>query len=149
MPAPSQTRSCTAPIFPFVPAEAGTQRRASKQNAFGMATQRWIPASAGMSGWRGGSHLRVTDQTRERTVAMLNAIIPPPEIAYKPRMRLAALLMFAFALVTAHPARAEDFNQWLAAQWPAAQAMGVSRATFDNAVRGLTPDPTLPDLDIP
>jgi lytic murein transglycosylase len=64
-------------------------------------------------------------------------------------MRLAVLFTFTLALIAAIPARAEDFQQWLAAQWPAAQAMGVSRATFDNAIRGLAPDLALPDLDIP
>ena len=34
-------------------------------------------------------------------------------------------------------------------QWPAAQALGVSRATFDAATRGLEPDLSLPDLAIP
>ncbi len=32
---------------------------------------------------------------------------------------------------------------------PAAQHLGVSRATFDNAIRGLEPDYSLPDLAIP
>ncbi|HKS84374.1 MAG TPA: lytic murein transglycosylase [Pseudolabrys sp.] len=41
------------------------------------------------------------------------------------------------------------FQQWLAAQWPAAHALGVSSATFDMATRGLEPDLTLPDLSIP
>ncbi|HXZ22002.1 MAG TPA: lytic murein transglycosylase [Pseudolabrys sp.] len=49
------------------------------------------------------------------------------------------------------PSHAADpaFQKWLAAQWPAAQALGVSRATFDAATRGLEPDLSLPDLDIP
>ena len=49
------------------------------------------------------------------------------------------------------PANAADaaFQSWIAAQWPAAQALGVSRATFDAATRGLEPDLTLPDLAIP
>ena len=41
------------------------------------------------------------------------------------------------------------FTQWLATLWPDAQAAGVSRATFDLATRGLEPDLTLPDLDLP
>src|SRR3954468_25057624 len=32
------------------------------------------------------------------------------------------------------------FQQWLAGLWPQAQSMGVSRATFDAATRGLEPD---------
>ncbi len=54
-------------------------------------------------------------------------------------------------LVTLSPAFATDlaFQQWLAAQWPAARELGVSRVTFDAAVRGLEPDLSLPDLSIP
>ncbi len=64
-------------------------------------------------------------------------------------MRLAALFTVVVALLGAFPARAEDFQQWLAGTWLAAQQLGVSRATFDNATRGLTPDLSLPDLEIP
>lgn len=49
------------------------------------------------------------------------------------------------AVVHADPA----FDRWLETQWPAAQALGVSRATFDAATHGLEPDLSLPDLDIP
>ncbi len=41
------------------------------------------------------------------------------------------------------------FGQWLQGTWPDAQKVGVSRATFDNAVRGLEPDLSLPDLVVP
>jgi lytic murein transglycosylase len=49
------------------------------------------------------------------------------------------------------PAAAADpaFTQWLTTLWPAAQEMGVSHATFDLATRGLEPDLTLPDLELP
>jgi lytic murein transglycosylase len=62
-----------------------------------------------------------------------------------------AVLLLALALLTATRADAADaaFAQWLQGQWPAAQALGVSRATFDAAMRGLEPDLSLPDLDIP
>ncbi len=43
---------------------------------------------------------------------------------------------------------ADPFRDWLEALWPEAQALGVSRATFDTAFRGLTPDYSLPDLII-
>ncbi|HMF23781.1 MAG TPA: lytic murein transglycosylase [Pseudolabrys sp.] len=61
---------------------------------------------------------------------------------------MTAVLLLAVACV---PSRAADpaFQKWLAAQWPAAQALGVSRATFDAATRGLEPDLSLPDLSIP
>jgi lytic murein transglycosylase len=54
-------------------------------------------------------------------------------------------------LVALPAAAAPDaaFTQWLATLWPQAQAVGVSRATFDLATRGLEPDLTLPDLDLP
>ena len=59
----------------------------------------------------------------------------------------AVLFMLGFA----GPAFTADaaFQKWLAGQWPAAQALGVSRSTFDAAIRGLEPDLTLPDLAIP
>ncbi|WP_237154441.1 lytic murein transglycosylase [Oryzibacter oryziterrae] len=59
--------------------------------------------------------------------------------------RLALSLLLALA---ACPARAADpFQAWLAATvWPKAQSAGVSRATFDAAIAGLTPDTGLPDL---
>jgi lytic murein transglycosylase len=53
--------------------------------------------------------------------------------------------------VSATCASAADpaFHKWLADLWPQAQAFGISRATFDLATRGLEPDLTLPDLDLP
>jgi len=64
------------------------------------------------------------------------------------RLVTAAFLLFP---ATANHAFAADaaFQQWLASLWPEAQAMGVSRATFDMATRGLEPDFSLPDLAIP
>jgi len=64
------------------------------------------------------------------------------------RVGLIAVLIFATVTTPAHAAD-PAFQQWLAQQWPAAQALGVSRATFDAATRGLEPDLSLPDLDIP
>src|SRR5258708_23074510 len=48
------------------------------------------------------------------------------------------------------PARAADpaFQSFLQSLWPQAQQLGVSRATFDAAVRSLEPDLSLPDLAI-
>lgn len=58
----------------------------------------------------------------------------------------AALTLLA---VMAAPAMAADpFADFLEGLWPEAQAEGVSRATFDAAFRGLTPDYSLPDLII-
>lgn len=56
------------------------------------------------------------------------------------------LLLAAYAgAALADPA----FTAFLQSTFPAAQALGVSRATFDAAIAGLEPDLTLPDLAIP
>ncbi|MCS0493697.1 lytic murein transglycosylase [Ancylobacter sp. MQZ15Z-1] len=53
-------------------------------------------------------------------------------------------------LMAGSPAFADaGFDRWLAAQWPAAQAMGISRATYERETKGLEPDYSLPDLAIP
>jgi lytic murein transglycosylase len=58
-----------------------------------------------------------------------------------------AAILFAASGV---PARADAaFQQFLQSLWPQAQQQGVSRATFDAAVRGLEPDLSLPDLVVP
>ena len=51
--------------------------------------------------------------------------------------------------VTSAAAAEPAFQKWLAELWPQAQAMGVSRRTFEAATRGLEPDMTLPDLVLP
>lgn len=52
-------------------------------------------------------------------------------------------------LVSTAGAADAAFQRWLAGLWPQAQSMGVSRATFDTSTRGLEPDLSLPDLDLP
>ena len=48
------------------------------------------------------------------------------------------------------PARADAaFDTFIQSLWPDAQKLGVSRATFDAATRGLEPDLSLPDLVLP
>jgi len=66
-------------------------------------------------------------------------------------LRIALAIVVAGALLTQAPARATGtaFGQWLQGLWPQAQALGVSRVTFETAVRGLEPDYSLPDLAIP
>jgi lytic murein transglycosylase len=68
-------------------------------------------------------------------------------------MRRVAALIFAAALsvVACAPCAYADaaFQSWLQSLWPQAQGLGVSRATFDSATRGLEPDLTLPDLVLP
>jgi len=61
---------------------------------------------------------------------------------------------FAFCIATlmlSSPAQAADaaFARFLQSTWPEAQRLGVARATFDAAIRGLEPDLALPDLAIP
>jgi lytic murein transglycosylase len=64
--------------------------------------------------------------------------------------RLAVLFGVLCAVVSASAARADAaFSAWLQSLWPQAQALGVSRATFDAATRALEPDLTLPDLVLP
>ena len=70
-------------------------------------------------------------------------------------MRIAPLfisgaLLLTGWLVLGDAARADAaFQAWLQALWPQAQALGVSRATFDLATNGLEPDLSLPDLVLP
>jgi lytic murein transglycosylase len=57
----------------------------------------------------------------------------------------AALLLFSGLPATAQ----SSFDQFIQSLWPEAQKLGVSRKTFDAATRGLAPDTSLPDLEIP
>jgi lytic murein transglycosylase len=74
-----------------------------------------------------------------------------------PKLTVIASLLSSFLLsstlllanATASFAAEAAFAQWLASLWPEAQALGVARATFDAATRGLEPDLSLPDLAIP
>src|SRR5665213_3252418 len=55
-------------------------------------------------------------------------------------------LAFVFALGciparAQEPAKEQSFAAFEAALWPDAQAKGITRATFDLALRGVTPDP--------
>lgn len=67
--------------------------------------------------------------------------------------RLTAALLCVLAAAVVIPAQAyaadDAFQAWLEGLWPSAQGMGITRATFDTATRGLKPDLTLPDLVIP
>jgi lytic murein transglycosylase len=65
-----------------------------------------------------------------------------------PSFILGALLLSSLTL--GHGARADAaFQAWLQSLWPQAQALGVSRPTFDLATNGLEPDLALPDLVVP
>jgi len=61
---------------------------------------------------------------------------------------LFVILVAPFGVVG--PATAQSsFDQFIQSLWPEAQKLGVARKTFDAATRGLTPDTSLPDLEIP
>jgi lytic murein transglycosylase len=64
-------------------------------------------------------------------------------------MRLIAALLLLLLTVAPSGAADQAFAKWLETLWPPAQQLGVSRATFDAATRGLEPDLTRPDLLIP
>src|ERR1700753_3285413 len=72
-------------------------------------------------------------------------------------IRGTARFVFSFALIlpivfalgpSAHAAPDAAFTAFLQSVWPEAQNLGVSRATFDAATRGLAPDLSLPHLVI-
>lgn len=67
-------------------------------------------------------------------------------------MTVRFLAVFAVCIAAALPATAvasAAFDQFIQSLWPEAQKLGVSRRTFDATTRGLTPDTSLPDLEIP
>src|SRR5829696_8353122 len=87
-------------------------------------------------------------------MAYRNALLSRPEQRLRTvrTVRLGALAsavaVTLFALL-AVPARADPaFRDFLESLWPEAQALGLSRATFDAATGPLTPDLALPDLAV-
>jgi lytic murein transglycosylase len=93
-----------------------------------------------------------------------SAAAAPPAVVTPPRSAegvhgggaigscIASACLFAtlLLLLIASPGRAAGaFQSFLQSLWPQAQALGVSRATFDLATRGLEPDLSLPDLVVP
>jgi lytic murein transglycosylase len=65
-------------------------------------------------------------------------------------MRFVAAILFMIFMLVPTGVRADAaFDRWLAATWPDAEKLGVTRATFNAGTRGLTPDYSLPDLHIP
>lgn len=62
----------------------------------------------------------------------------------------AAIVLTAGIYFANQPAAAQSsFDQFIQSLWPEAQKLGVSRRTFDAETRGLTPDTSLQDLEIP
>jgi lytic murein transglycosylase len=79
-----------------------------------------------------------------------------PQNLLRPLGRWAGLLVGWVLLLTigltpgvARAQGADAFRQFLEGIWPEAKAAGVSRATFDAALRGVEPDLALPDLVLP
>jgi lytic murein transglycosylase len=62
---------------------------------------------------------------------------------------MALALLVACGAFLARAQSADDFRRFLEALWPEAEKAGVSRATFDKALRGVEPDLALPDLVLP
>jgi lytic murein transglycosylase len=63
---------------------------------------------------------------------------------------LAGVLLAACLFIQSSAALADAaFERFIQSLWPAAEQLGVSRATFEAATRGLEPDLSLPDLVIP
>jgi membrane-bound lytic murein transglycosylase B len=56
------------------------------------------------------------------------------------RQRALPFLVLALAFANADTARCEPFDAFLAALWRDAQSQGISRATFDAGLAGVTPD---------
>lgn len=55
-------------------------------------------------------------------------------------LRLIAVFAFVFVFTPAH-AQEQSFAAFAAELWPDAQAKGITRANFDIAMKGVTPDP--------
>ena len=69
--------------------------------------------------------------------------------AMKATLRIGTLTFFLLALLSSQLRADAAFQAFLQSLWPQAQALGVSRATFDRATQGLEPDLALPDLILP
>jgi lytic murein transglycosylase len=65
------------------------------------------------------------------------------------RAAIFACCMMIAALTAAQAQNDAEFQRFVQSLWPEAQALGVSRKTFDDATRGLKPNLSLPDLVIP
>src|SRR5437879_518972 len=82
---------------------------------------------------------------------MVNGRIHYNDHRHSRSMRLRSVVLISIFLSMPSAAWAADaaFTRWLEGLWPAVQQLGVSRATFEAATRGLEPDLSLPDLVIP
>ncbi len=64
-------------------------------------------------------------------------------------LRVIMPVMALLAMPLAGADADEGFKAFLQGIWPDAQKAGVSRRTFDTAIKGLKPDTSLPDLVLP
>jgi lytic murein transglycosylase len=135
-----------------MPRESGASSKRRRRRDY------WIPAFAGMTA-------EVFDATKTTISPSWPGLSRPSTSlgcgdsktwmpGIKPGMTGMWPMHFLFAIlisvVLTAPARADAaFAQWLETVWPQAQSAGVSRATFDAAIRNLEPDLSLPDLAIP
>lgn len=79
-----------------------------------------------------------------------DARTPAPAFSSVIARSLACLVMLVATLAMPAHAKADaNLDAWLAALWTDAEAAGVSRRTFDAAMKGFTPDLKLPDLVLP
>jgi membrane-bound lytic murein transglycosylase B len=65
-------------------------------------------------------------------------------IIRNPRLALSLLALLAAISILGVPERAlaaQSFAAWVEGFWPVARAAGITRATYDRAFKGLTPDP--------
>ncbi|MGB6347816.1 MAG: lytic murein transglycosylase, partial [Methyloceanibacter sp.] len=65
-------------------------------------------------------------------------------IAPNLRVRLPLLTIFAALLMACVPGQAsaaQSFSTWVEKFWPTAKSAGITRATYDRAFKGMTPDP--------
>ncbi|MGB6389257.1 MAG: lytic murein transglycosylase [Methyloceanibacter sp.] len=65
-------------------------------------------------------------------------------IAPNLRVRLPVLAIFAALLMACVPGQAsaaQSFSTWVEKFWPTAKSAGITRATYDRAFKGMTPDP--------
>ena len=65
------------------------------------------------------------------------------------KLHLASLALVAALIAPNHANADSAFDRFLESMWPRAQEAGVTRPVFDVAIKGLTPDLTLPDLEVP
>src|SRR5690606_7633263 len=61
----------------------------------------------------------------------------------------AAVMAVATLDYSAEAQSRQPFSAWLESFWPEAQRANITRATFDRAFDGVTPDLSLPDLVLP